>query len=195
MARREEGGGGGGERWRGGACPGCPGCPASFRFFSCRQCSASGSTKSNCCPSCGEAGEVEGGGVRRARGGARERCGEARGLCRRGAGGGRPNAWHGASARAHSPRPRARRRRAPRRVEAPAHHLSRGRGASRRRQEVERGAPYTCIHQCECVFADQVRCEELGVPPKNLTMRIGKGATRRLTIYAFDPSVSQHVRH
>ena len=40
---------------------------------------------------------------------------------------------------------------------------------------------------------NQVRCEELGAPPKSLGVRIGNGATRRLTIYAFDPSVSQHV--
>ena len=32
-----------------------------------------------------------------------------------------------------------------------------------------------------------------GAPPKSLGVRIGNGATRRLTIYAFDPSVSQHV--
>ena len=32
-----------------------------------------------------------------------------------------------------------------------------------------------------------------GAPPKNLGVRIGNGATRRLTIYAFDPSISQHV--
>ena len=32
-----------------------------------------------------------------------------------------------------------------------------------------------------------------GAPPKNLGVRIGNGATRRLAIYAFDPSVSQHV--
>ena len=32
-----------------------------------------------------------------------------------------------------------------------------------------------------------------GAPPKNLGVRIRKGATRRLTIYAFDASVSQHV--
>ena len=30
-----------------------------------------------------------------------------------------------------------------------------------------------------------------GAPPKNLGVRIGNGATRRLTIYAFDPSVSR----
>ena len=32
-----------------------------------------------------------------------------------------------------------------------------------------------------------------GAPPKNLGVWIGNGATRRLTIYAFDPSISQHV--
>ena len=32
-----------------------------------------------------------------------------------------------------------------------------------------------------------------GAPPKSLGVRIGNGATRRLTIYVFDPSVSQHV--
>ena len=32
-----------------------------------------------------------------------------------------------------------------------------------------------------------------GATPKNLGVWIGNGATRRLTIYAFDPSVSQHV--
>ena len=32
-----------------------------------------------------------------------------------------------------------------------------------------------------------------GAPPKSLGVRIGNGATRRLAIYAFDPSVSQHV--
>ena len=41
---------------------------------------------------------------------------------------------------------------------------------------------------------NQVRLvKSWGAPPKSLGVRIGNGATRRLTIYAFDPSVSQHV--
>jgi len=37
------------------------------------------------------------------------------------------------------------------------------------------------------------RLSEPGAPSKNFGVRIGKGETRRFTIYAFDPSASQHV--
>ena len=47
-----------------------------------------------------------------------------------------------------------------------------------------------------CLFVgqeNQVACEELGRATQEPHNGIGKGATRRLTIYAFDPSASQHV--
>jgi len=65
----------------------------------------------------------------------------------------------------------------------------RGAAQSRKRLPRERGPEGSQTSGSHRLVDRKTRLvvKSWGAPPKNHTMRIGKGATRRLTIYAFDP--------